>query len=71
MLIQCCVCKKFRHEGRWGTAATIVNHDGRISHSYCPECARRAFEELQAARGGDTSAHDPASRPFAVARRAV
>ena len=65
MLIQCCVCKKFRRNGQWHAGARLAEHDGRISHSYCPECAERAFEELKAvyrphAKGG--------KRPFVASR---
>lgn len=47
MLIQCCVCKKIRQEGRWVPDGKPVEDAGRVSHGYCPACAARAFEEIR------------------------
>jgi len=44
----CCVCKKIRNEdGNWQQMESYISeHSGtRFSHGYCPECAKKAFEE--------------------------
>lgn len=51
MVIQCCVCKKFRQEDRWLHLDEVVYQGGPISHGYCPECAARAFEAVRMSHG--------------------
>ncbi|MFH1934984.1 MAG: hypothetical protein ABIN18_25885 [Pseudomonadota bacterium] len=44
----CCVCKKIRNEdGKWQQIETYIsNHsETKFSHSYCPECAKKAMQE--------------------------
>ena len=44
MIIQCCTCFKLRVDGRWvdtGLKSSIL-----ASHTYCPECEKKAFEAI-------------------------
>lgn len=44
----CCVCKKIRNEdGSWQQLESYIseNSSTEFSHSYCPECAKKAMEE--------------------------
>ena len=70
MLIQCCVCKKYRHKGRWVRNDPRVEHEGRVSHSYCPLCAARAVEEIRTWRRDPASMTGRVVVPFGV-REAV
>jgi len=48
----CCECKKIRAaDGDWESIEAYVSSrtDATFSHGYCPECFRRAVEELDAA----------------------
>jgi hypothetical protein len=46
MIVQCCVCKKFRQDGTWTNPNNLVADGQSISHGYCPECAENAFAQL-------------------------
>lgn len=52
----CCGCKKIRDDegkehgkGEWMTADVYIERktDVRLSHGYCPDCARKALEEIE------------------------
>ena len=47
MLTQCCVCKRIEDDGAWLPADEVL-YDA--SHTYCPECAVSAREEIRAFR---------------------
>ena len=47
MVIECCVCKRMRADGRWVHRDDPGPADADVSHGYCPECARKAFKEIQ------------------------
>lgn len=45
----CCVCKKIRNEeGKWQQIESYIsNHsETKFSHGYCPECAKKAMQEV-------------------------
>jgi hypothetical protein len=45
----CCVCKKIRNEdGQWQQLESYISthSDTTFSHGYCPECAKKAFEDI-------------------------
>lgn len=44
MTIQCCKCKRFRHDREWSSDMGVP--DGPISHSYCPSCYRESVAEF-------------------------
>lgn len=49
LLPMCCFCKKIKtDEGYWQRVDTyITNHtDAKISHAFCPECARERYPDL-------------------------
>ncbi|WP_221032980.1 PAS domain-containing protein [Actomonas aquatica] len=49
MIPICCCCKKVRDDkGYWGRVETYIrNHsDADITHTYCPQCARRAIADM-------------------------
>jgi uncharacterized protein YlaI len=46
MITQCCVCKKTRSEDdQW--AFRKHQKDEPISHGYCPECLKKAREDIE------------------------
>ena len=49
MIVQCCVCGKVRHDGRWESRDREVaaTNPMDISHGYCPACAAEAFAEVR------------------------
>ena len=47
MVIQCCVCRKIRQGTSWVAAQQTPQNRNEVSHSYCPECAKRAIEEIR------------------------
>jgi len=49
MIVQCCVCKKVRDDGKWTRLDDAPIPDTNdVSHGYCPECAANAFAQLAA-----------------------
>ena len=47
MRVQCCVCKKVRRGATWIRVTESTLSGARVSHGYCPKCAKQAFEELE------------------------
>ena len=47
MIIQCCVCRKFREGERWVETEPPSEPSCRISHTYCPACAADMFEQIR------------------------
>ncbi len=45
MKVQCCVCKRTKRDGTWQPALHI---DNEASHTYCPDCSRKALAEIKA-----------------------
>lgn len=58
MLVQCCIpeCKAIKQGGRWvyksdsqySSVLSLYDKD-KISHTYCPPCAEKVFEEMRKA----------------------
>lgn len=48
MIVQCCVCKKTRDNGKWAYPDAPIMDEHSVSHGYCPECAAQAFAQLAA-----------------------
>lgn len=45
----CCVCKKIRNkDGTWQQLESYISKhsDTKFSHGYCPECSKKAMDEL-------------------------
>ncbi|MCX8064229.1 MAG: hypothetical protein N3G21_03570 [Candidatus Hydrogenedentes bacterium] len=40
IIVQCCICGKVRHDAQWISIPQKNIESSRISHTYCPECAR-------------------------------
>jgi hypothetical protein len=47
MITQCCACKKVRKGDRWTSAVESLPMDARVSHGYCPECAKKAIQAVE------------------------
>ena len=47
MIVQCCVCRKYRENERWIETPPISDPACPVSHTYCPPCAERLFEEIR------------------------
>ena len=60
MLIQCCVCKRFREGSRWRDKEIPKRKRVTISHSYCPVCAQKLLLEMETRRSRRTS-HRPSA----------
>ncbi len=52
MLSQCCECKKVRQGSRWVKLKNSDLESIKVSHTYCPECAKQVMIELNI--GNDT-----------------
>ena len=54
----CCVCKKVRDDQNyWEQVESYISKrtDARFSHSYCPDCFKKAMQELEAPAGTDAA----------------
>ena len=54
----CCVCKKVRDDQNyWQQVESYISKrtDARFSHSYCPDCFKKAMQELEAPAGTDAA----------------
>jgi hypothetical protein len=51
MLIQCCVCKRFRQGARWRDKQIPKRSHEAVSHSYCPVCAQKLLLEMEIRKG--------------------
>ena len=52
----CCVCKKVRDDQNyWQQVEAYISKrtDARFSHGYCPDCFKKAMQELEAPAGTD------------------
>jgi sigma-B regulation protein RsbU (phosphoserine phosphatase) len=52
----CCVCKKVRDDQNyWQQVKSYISKrtDARFSHGYCPDCFKKATQELEAPAGTD------------------
>lgn len=48
MVVQCCVCRKVRHQsGQWNHDVPPAHITPEASHAYCPPCADAAFAEIR------------------------
>lgn len=47
MTTQCCTCRKICIDDRWGVPSTPLPADERVSHGYCPECAKAAMRQVE------------------------
>jgi response regulator RpfG family c-di-GMP phosphodiesterase len=50
----CCVCKKIRDDkGYWNQLEIYIsqNTDAEFSHGYCPECLKKALDDMDLKRG--------------------
>jgi response regulator RpfG family c-di-GMP phosphodiesterase len=50
----CCVCKKIRDDkGYWNQLELYIsqNTDAEFSHGYCPECLKKAMDDMELNRG--------------------
>ncbi len=47
MLIQCCVCHRYREGVRWKTERPPKRRGEFVSHSYCPTCAQQLISEMR------------------------
>jgi len=57
MIVQCCVCGKVRREdGAWDPADQHPSE--KISHGYCPDCAREAFANINIPQKKESSARN-------------
>jgi len=50
MMVQCCVCRKIRRPEGWVDPPVQPNLLKEASHGYCPDCAKQAYAEVEAAR---------------------
>ena len=46
--VQCCVCQRFRRDGKWSAAPETAAKPHNLSHTYCPDCACQVFPKLLA-----------------------
>jgi hypothetical protein len=44
--VQCCICHRLRVNGSWVNVPEPPEDAHNLSHTYCPDCARRTFPEL-------------------------
>ena len=52
----CCVCKKVRDDQNyWQQVESYISKrtDARFSHGYCPDCFKKALQDIEAANGTD------------------
>ncbi len=55
MTVQCCVCKKIKHEDSWTKAQLELPHE--VSHTYCPVCLRASEAAMAVERLKANAAH--------------
>jgi len=46
MIKQCCECRKICIDEQWGVPNTTLPADERVSHGYCPDCAKVAMRQV-------------------------
>lgn len=47
MIRQCCECRKVCQDGRWVTEPARLPKGERVSHGYCPTCAKAALKAVE------------------------
>jgi len=47
MIVQCCVCRRFRRGNDWLPLPLSFESD-EVTHTYCPGCAEKAFAKVAA-----------------------
>ncbi|MGC8737126.1 MAG: hypothetical protein ACP5UA_00605 [Candidatus Hydrogenedens sp.] len=47
MIVQCCVCRKIRHDAEWIIPTRYQLMNQQISHTYCPACAHKTITEYR------------------------
>ena len=47
MITQCCECRKIREGKRWVGPPTALPKGERVSHGYCPVCAKAALKAVE------------------------
>jgi|GEM_PF-3677635 len=52
-IVQCCVCGKVRCNTNWIYLSKKELESSKISHTYCPECARAEMKKINFFRHGN------------------